>query len=590
MTTDGNHECFFLTRLPGELRSLIYSHILTFSRPLKLRQIVAGSPNTSILRTSSQIYSEALPVFYSCNTILCSRNDFCQHTDSEDLQTPLHRKDQIQNLLVKNFSQSIKCSSYSGGNNMFLAGCCEVCQPTATGFLQVLTSGYAFPKLKSVVIDYHNHVGEFGYVKDVMRRNAKLETLRLHRELVCTGMGQFELRGTSIVLEGLKVVFRDVAMNEIWNQFEKLESSISIYGMPDEVAILQKMREDYDRDLPDQLYFLMCGRKSMLWPRLFEVIDRLWKNLDKVREEREDEAVAMEELYDEVVRLTRRFSRNETNPLLMMLRTEEGIMASQEVIDLLTEFQKREGVEDVTQSMAANVVAASLAAASEGHQVVKLYRHVCKDLPLEKQKLVQRRMKEAILKTGPMYGSPKMLQALFPLFKDLKDEEIDHYGPSHKQKINLTKDESSRHESINGDLTSPSTPLIPPHRHELGQTFFTQLWGSPSSSSANQAFNLKFHPDLHFLVSLNLAWIVAEDTIFSFAETCMLNSATMFCSNNAEQAMWHVRGIVRQGGTREQAQWTQDLALRVAEICEVRVKRVVPFEEIAWEERGDHTR
>ncbi|GIZ48678.1 hypothetical protein CKM354_001172900 [Cercospora kikuchii] len=326
MTTDSDRECFFLTRLPGELRSLIYSHVLTFSRPLKLRQIVAGSPNTSILRTNSQIYSEALPVFYSCNTILCSRNDFCQHTDSEDLQTPLHRKDQIRNLLVKNFSQSIKCSSYSGGNNMFLAGCCEVCQPTATGFLQVLTSGNAFPKLKSVVIDYHNHVGEFGYVKDVMRRNAKLETLRLHRELVCTGMGQFELRGTSIVLEGLKVVFRDVPMNEIWNQFEKLESSISIYGMPSEVAILQKMREDYDRDLPDQLYFLMCGRKSLLWPRLFEVIDRLWNDLDKVREERQDEAEAMEALYDEVVRLTRRFSRNETNPLLMMLRTEEGSM------------------------------------------------------------------------------------------------------------------------------------------------------------------------------------------------------------------------------------------------------------------------
>ncbi|PPJ54813.1 hypothetical protein CBER1_08444 [Cercospora berteroae] len=251
-------------------------------------------------------------------------------------------------------------------------------------------------------------------------------------------------------------------------------------------------------------------------------------------------------------------------------------MASQEIIDLLTEFQKREGVEDVTKSMAVNVVAASLAAASEGHQVVKLYRHVCKDLPLEKQKLVQRRMKEAVLKTGPMYGSPKMLQALFPLFKDLKEEEIDHYGP--------------RHDSINGDLTSPSNPLIPPHRHTLGQTFFTQLWGSPTSSTANQAFNLKFHPDLHFLVSLNLAWIVAEDSIFRFAETCMLNSATMFCSNCAEQAMWHVRGIVRQGGTREQAQWTQELALRVAGICEVGVKRVVGFEEIDWEDGGDHTK
>lgn len=47
---------------------------------------------------------------------------------------------------------------------------------------------------------------------------------------------------------------------------------------------------------------------------------------EDVRQEREDEGDAMEELYDEVLRLTRRFSRNETNPLLMMLRTEEGSM------------------------------------------------------------------------------------------------------------------------------------------------------------------------------------------------------------------------------------------------------------------------
>lgn len=193
-----------------------------------------------------------------------------------------------------------------------------------------------------------------------------------------------------------------------------------------------------------------------------------------------------------------------------------------------------------------------------------------------------------------------MLQALFPLFKDLKDEEIDHYGPrcvfllqcltSKPRRTTSLHNDQTRYDSINGDFSSPSTPLIPPHRHELGQTFFSQLWGSPASSTANQAFNLKFCPDLHFLVSLNLAWIVAEDTIFSFAETCMLNSATMFCSNNAEQAMWHVRGIVRQGGSKEQAKWTQELALRVAEVCEVRVKRVVGFEEIAWEDVGDHTK
>ena len=69
------------------------------------------------------------------------------------------------------------------------------------------------------------------------------------------------------------------------------------------------------------------------------------------------------------------------------------------------------------------------AASSAGHEVVKLYRFATKDLDLEKQKLVQRRIKEAIIKTSVLYGGPKALHALFPLFKDLKDEEIDSYGP-----------------------------------------------------------------------------------------------------------------------------------------------------------------
>lgn len=72
--------------------------------------------------------------------------------------------------------------------------------------------------------------------------------------------------------------------------------------------------------------------------------------------------------------------------------------------------------------------AVSLAAASAGPEVVKLYRHVCKDLPLDKQMIVQRRMKEALVKTAHLYGTPKVIQALFPLFQDLKDDEIDHYG------------------------------------------------------------------------------------------------------------------------------------------------------------------
>lgn len=76
-----------------------------------------------------------------------------------------------------------------------------------------------------------------------------------------------------------------------------------------------------------------------------------------------------------------------------------------------------------------NNQAVALAAASAGPEVPKLYKLAIQGLSLEEQKIVQRRLKEAILKTSCLYGVPRSLQALLPLFAILKDDEIDHYGP-----------------------------------------------------------------------------------------------------------------------------------------------------------------
>lgn len=313
-------DCYFLSRLPGELRTVIYEYILRFDRPLKLRQIVAGSKNTSILRTNRQIYHEALPVLYDTNNILVTRNDFCQYTDP-DLQTPL-RRDQVRHLLVKNFSQSIKCSSYSGGNGMFLAGCCEVCQPTATGFFTALTE---LPRLQSVLVDYRYHGSEFRYIKDVIRRNGMLGTLKEYRALTCIGMGRYRLHGTSIP-EKLDIVFADVPFNTLWTIFESLcsDPSFSVYGLPSEQLILSQLKEDIDRDLPDKLFFLHSARKSVLWPVLFKRISELWAAVDEAKTEGREGAEEMEALTEEVVRFVLRHSAEDARMQLGMLRVEEG--------------------------------------------------------------------------------------------------------------------------------------------------------------------------------------------------------------------------------------------------------------------------
>jgi hypothetical protein len=75
------------------------------------------------------------------------------------------------------------------------------------------------------------------------------------------------------------------------------------------------------------------------------------------------------------------------------------------------------------------VKAAGLAAANKGELMPELYRLATVDLPVEDRKVVQRRIKEALLKGAVLYGIPRSGQALGPLFQALPPDEIDLYAP-----------------------------------------------------------------------------------------------------------------------------------------------------------------
>jgi hypothetical protein len=59
----------------------------------------------------------------------------------------------------------------------------------------------------------------------------------------------------------------------------------------------------------------------------------------------------------------------------------------------------------------------------------ELYRLATVDLSVEDRKVVQRRIKEALLKGAVLYGIPRSGQALGPLFQALPPDEIDLYAP-----------------------------------------------------------------------------------------------------------------------------------------------------------------
>lgn len=58
---------------------------------------------------------------------------------------------------------------------------------------------------------------------------------------------------------------------------------------------------------------------------------------------------------------------------------------------------------------------------------------------------------------------------------------------------------------------------------------------------------------------------MSEDRILSDVETQMCNTTLLTCWNSPVHALWHTKGVVRLGGTIEQAKFAQDLGIAIAE-------------------------
>ncbi|KAK4613667.1 hypothetical protein CLAFUW4_09218 [Fulvia fulva] len=311
-------ECFFLTRLPAELRVQIYEHILAFQRPLKLRQVVAGAKNTSVLRANRQIHSEALPVFFDLNIILATRNDFCEWPDSQ-LQTPI-RRDQVRHLLVKHFGQSIRCSSFLSGNNMVLPGCCRSCHPSADGFIEALSH---LPRLQTAVIDYHHHQREFGFIKATIEGIGSTNVYsRAGCQMTCIGIGKYQFT-SGLLPPAPSITFTDSPLNYIWNRFSALES-LGLFGVPEEKALLEYLRDDMDRALPDKLYLLHCARHSVLWLVIFQRVAELWQDVEDDLAEGRDPGASYEALTQDISGFMARHSVQDARMQLQLLRAEEA--------------------------------------------------------------------------------------------------------------------------------------------------------------------------------------------------------------------------------------------------------------------------
>jgi hypothetical protein len=79
-------------------------------------------------------------------------------------------------------------------------------------------------------------------------------------------------------------------------------------------------------------------------------------------------------------------------------------------------------------------------------------------------------------------------------------------------------------------------------------------------------------------------WYFSETGILPAVETQMANAAALVCSNCPVQAMWHTRGIIRHGGSSEEAWFTQKMALEIAAHYGSKTGEITPVDQIPMED------
>lgn len=96
-----------------------------------------------------------------------------------------------------------------------------------------------------------------------------------------------------------------------------------------------------------------------------------------------------------------------------------------------------------------------------------------------------------------------------------------------------------------------------------------------------------YWPDLRTLVVTYIYGYYQSDTsVLDAVTTSQLNIATLVPMDVAAEVAWHMRGLMRNGGSEEQLEMAYAVALEVCDVCEVRLRAEMPLaQDVINEER-----
>ncbi|KAL1895245.1 hypothetical protein Sste5346_005391 [Sporothrix stenoceras] len=210
------------------------------------------------------------------------------------------------------------------------------------------------------------------------------------------------------------------------------------------------------------------------------------------------------------------------------------------------------------------ITACAFAACNQGGFVADVYKAAISQKPesdIEHQQFVLKRIKESLLKTSVIFGIPRTINAFRALVRALPSPE------------------ANETESVRNHIERPADT------DERGIAYMRNIFRADLDPFLDTMD--KYWPDLRTLVVTTIYGYYQSDTsVLGPITTSQLNIATLVPMDVTAEVAWHMRGVIRNEGTRADLDYAFETAMAVCQVCDVRLKNTMPKpEDVINEER-----
>ncbi|EPQ30759.1 uncharacterized protein PFL1_01660 [Pseudozyma flocculosa PF-1] len=202
--------------------------------------------------------------------------------------------------------------------------------------------------------------------------------------------------------------------------------------------------------------------------------------------------------------------------------------------------------------------------------IVTIYELACQLAPqkpgepeAERCQRIHSRIQETLVKGTVLYGIAASLDTVFPLLSHLREHHPSHLLPT--------------------ATSAPRRPLESSTLSSLGPRAYDAL-GSVYQHNLSPIIDGKMGDDMEDLkfltLQINYGWNLAEYRVLDFKSTELVVLAALVAQNTRNEILWHLRGAMRAGWSRETVVSVREACVRMARRLGRRTGNVPRMDEV----------